>query len=261
MQPINIQELRKKYSRSYVLLSGGVDSATCLAIAADYHQKNGGEVHAVSIDYGQRHLKETECAAKLCDRYGIKHKVLDVQGALGRKSMLTDATQEVPNISYDEITGISPTYVPFRNGFMLARLAAHAQEYVMRVDAELKKEYPTMPAEFRQEVLKDLVLLYIGTHAEDAKNWAYPDCTPEFIGPMAAAIYVGTYFSTKLLAPLLYMSKDDIIRKGSQLGVPYNITWSCYKGEEKHCGTCPTCRARKVAFDLAGEVDPTEYAA
>lgn len=248
---------KSQYQRSYVLLSGGVDSATCLAIAKDYHDKNGGEVHAVSMDYGQRHIKETDCAKALCEHFGIKHKVINIQGALGRDSMLTDASQEVPNISYDQIKGISPTYVPFRNGFMLARLAAHAQEYVMRVKNNLTEEFGTgaVPPDY----LHDLVTLYIGTHAEDAKNWAYPDCTPEFIGPMSTAIYVGTYFSVKLLAPLLYMSKDDIIRKGERLGVPYQLTWSCYKGEEVHCGTCPTCRARKAAFEIAGVEDPTVY--
>lgn len=240
---------RAQHQRSYVLLSGGIDSGTCLAIAKEYHDKHGGEVHAVSMDYGQRHLKETECAKALCAHYGIPHKILDIRGALGKDSMLTDASQEVPNISYDEITGISPTYVPFRNGFMLSRLAAHAQEYVMRV----QKEEPGLE-------VRDLVTLYIGTHAEDAKNWAYPDCTPEFIGAMSNAIYVGTYYAVRLLAPLLYSSKDAIISRGTALGVPYELTWSCYKGEEVHCGTCPTCRARKIAFEQAGVTDPTQYA-
>jgi len=249
---------RAQSLRSYVLLSGGIDSGTCLAIAKDYHDKNGGEVIAVSMDYGQRHIKETLCAKALCAHYGIDHQILDIRGALGHNSMLTDATQEVPDISYDQIQGISPTYVPFRNGFMLARLAAYAQEYVMSVNVGLGADHT---GNNNQEFLKDLVTLYIGTHAEDAKNWAYPDCTPEFIGAMTNAIYTGTYYAVRLLAPLLYSSKDAIISRGTSLDVPYALTWSCYKGEELHCGTCPTCRARKEAFMQAGIIDPTEYAA
>jgi 7-cyano-7-deazaguanine synthase len=243
----------KNYQKSFVLLSGGIDSTTCLAIANAFHDKHGGTVEAISIDYGQRHLKETICAAEICDRYGIKHQVLDCKGALG-SSMLTDPNVKVPDISYDDITGISPTYVPFRNGFMLARLAAHAQLYVNTVD-KIFAGWDPKPA------LDDLVTLYFGAHSEDAKNWAYPDCTPEFIGSMANAIYIGTYRSVRLLTPLAYLDKSQVVEWGSKLGAPYDISWSCYKGEVEHCGTCPTCRSRKDAFRIAGVLDPTKYAA
>ncbi len=248
-----VHKALQEFSRSFILLSGGVDSATCLGIAYEYHRVHGGSVEAVSMDYGQRHLKETQCAAELCDRYGIQHTVIDVRGALGKDSMLTDASQQVPNISYDQITGISPTYVPFRNGFMLSRLTAYAQEYVNQIKEDYKPESDT--------ALEDLATLYFGAHAEDAKNWAYPDCTPEFIGAMQNAIYIGTYRTVRLLAPLTYLKKSQIIEWGYSLDVPYEITWSCYKGEEQHCGVCPTCRARKEAFTLAGIADPTSYAA
>lgn len=238
------------YQHSYVLFSGGIDSTTCLVKALTYHEKHGGKVIPVSMDYGQRHRKEIEMAAKVCEYYKVQHHIVDIRGALGSNSMLTDSTQEIPDISYDEIEGISPTYVPFRNGFMLAKLAAIAQEYVMFV----KDTYPGMTTE-------DLVTLYIGAHAEDAKNWAYPDCTPEFIGAMSNAIYIGTYRSVRLLAPFLYSSKSDILRVGERLDAPYHLTWSCYAGGEVHCGTCPTCRARKTAFSEACIKDPTEYAA
>lgn len=240
-----------EYSRSMVLLSGGIDSTTCLAAAVEYHGINGGEVEAISIDYGQRHIKETECAKAICEHYGVKHTILDVHHALGN-SMLTDTSIAVPDISYNDIKGISPTYVPFRNGFMLSRLASYAQLYVNDVAQKLGlKENPP----------KDLVTLYFGAHSEDAKNWAYPDCTPEFIGAMANAIYTGTYYSVRLLAPLSYMTKDQIIAWGNKLGAPYHLSWSCYKGEDVHCGVCPTCRSRKESFVRAGVVDPTVYAA
>lgn len=241
----------KSAQRSMVLLSGGIDSTTCLAAAHAYHQKNGGSVEAISIDYGQRHVKETACAKAVCEHYNVKHTILNVHDALGR-SMLTDPTEEVPDVSYDEIKGISPTYVPFRNGFMLSRLTAYAQLYVNRVAhvTGLTEKPP-----------QDLVTLYFGAHSEDARNWAYPDCTPEFIGAMANAIYVGTYGSVRLSAPLSYLTKDQIIAWGAKLGAPYHLTWSCYKGNDDHCGVCPTCRSRKASFEIAGIPDPTIYAA
>lgn len=241
-------------SRSFVLLSGGVDSATCLAKAVDYHKNHGGEVVAVSVDYGQRHIKETQYAAKLCSHYHIQSHVLNAVGFAG-DSMLTNKDTEVPNTSYDKIEGISPTYVPFRNGYMLARLTAFAQQYVNKIAKQIAPE----PKGAQATGLDDLVTLYFGAHAEDAKNWAYPDCTPEFIGAMSNAIYIGSYRTIRLLAPFAYSEKADIIRTGARLAVPYHLTWSCYKGEELHCGVCPTCRARKKAFLEADQGDPTQY--
>lgn len=237
-------------SRSFVLLSGGVDSATCLAKAVDYHNTHGGKVVAVSIDYGQRHIKETQYAAKLCAHYHIESHILDARGFAG-DSMLTNKDTVVPNTSYDKIEGISPTYVPFRNGYMLARLTAFAQQYVNQVQKAMDG--------CDTEWLSDLVTLYFGAHAEDAKNWAYPDCTPEFIGAMSNAIFIGSYRTIRLLTPFAYSEKADIIRTGARLAVPYHLTWSCYKGEELHCGVCPTCRARKKAFLEADQGDPTQY--
>lgn len=101
--------------------------------------------------------------------------------------------------------------------------------------------------------------VYCGVHAEDAQNWAYPDCTPEFIGGMANAIYVGTYHKIRLMAPLQYMKKHEVVSAGQRLGVPWKDTWSCYEGGEDHCGVCPTCRARQEAFNLAYVLDPTTY--
>jgi 7-cyano-7-deazaguanine synthase len=219
--------------KAFVLLSGGIDSSTCLFKAIKEHGREF--VQAISVDYGQRHIKETEQARKICNFAMVDHRV--VQMAPPPKSMLTDASADVPSISYGEITGVSPTYVPFRNGQLLSRIAGIAQA---------EGDNPC--------------LIYTGVHAEDALNWAYPDCTPEFIGAMANAIYIGTYHQVRLLAPLQSMMKDEIVELGTKLGVPWELTWSCYKGEELHCGECPTCRARHDGFINADVGDPTVYA-
>lgn len=217
--------------KAYVLLSGGMDSTTCLYIAAREYQH---DVVGVSLDYGQHHSNEIQHASEICEHLGVKHMVHDIRGLLGIGG-LTDKSKEVPDVSYAEIEGVSPTYVPFRNGALLSIAASLAQ-----ADS-------------------DAVAVYYGAHAEDAQNWAYPDCTPEFIGAMANAIYIGTYHRVRLVTPLMWMTKDEIVTVGSVYGVPWEMTWSCYKGGEKHCGTCPTCQARQQAFDIANVDDPTEY--
>ena len=219
-------------SKAYVLLSGGVDSSTALAIA---NEDWNGSVTAVGVDYGQRHQKELEQAHLIADHFHNEWIVRDIQGFI-QKGGLTDETLDIPPVSYDDLpSGVSPTYVPFRNGTMLSLIAGMAA-----IDPDAKT-------------------IYIGVHAEDAKNWAYPDCTPEFIGGMANAIYIGTYHKIRLHAPLIWMKKHEIITKGTKLGVPWEHTWSCYEGRDLHCGVCPTCRARSEAFSLAGVDDPTSY--
>ena len=249
-----------QHKRAYVLMSGGVDSTTCLYKAIE-HMGSADKVKSFSMDYGPLHVKEAEQAKKICANLGIEHTVLDIRGFAS--GPLTSKPEDIPDCSYADIKGMSPTYMPFRNGFMLSRLAAKAQEYVLSVEAEMKYESIQQLGEehINPASLEDLVWIYFGAHAEDAENWAYPDCTPEFIGAMSNAIYIGTYRSVRVVVPFAYSSKGDIIHKGTQLGVPYEDTWSCYKGLEKHCGTCPTCLARKQAFIEAGVTDPTEYLA
>lgn len=222
-------------NRAFVLLSGGIDSTTCLALAV---RDFGSAVTAFSIDYGQRHEKEMDYAEDVCRFYGIEHRLL----YLGPQpqSNLTNAASEIPKVSYDQLgPGMSPSYHFFRNGQMLSAAAAWATSRLGSGDSGF---------------------LYVGTHAEDAANWAYADCTPEFIGPMAAAIFIGTYQKLRLKAPLLEMMKAEIVSLGDKLRVPYHLTWSCYLGGELHCATCPTCRARHEAFKRANVTDPTHYA-
>lgn len=239
----------------FCLLSGGVDSSTTLAIAAAEFPH--ASLEAVTVDYGQRHKKEAECAAAQAAIFGASHYILPMQGILtGMLVDKGDSNEAIPDKSYAELDpGISPTYVSFRNGFMLSLLAARAQTWVM----EVEKAQSWLPGDGLKENVE--ATIYIGVHADDGVNWAYPDCTPEFIGPMAAAIYVGTYFKVRVRAPLLHMTKPQVVAEGSRFGVDYAKTWSCYKGEELHCGVCPTCRSRKEAFELNGLSDPTGYVA
>lgn len=230
--------------RAYVLLSGGIDSTTALHVAL---RDGFDSIVGVSIDYGQRHAKETVFAQRTCQLLRLAHTFIDLHGIIPR-TMLTDRAAEVPDISYSEIQGVSPIYVPFRNGLMLSAIASRAQGDRVRYAQVLPKS-----AEL------DEWAIYWGAHAEDAHNWAYPDCTPEFAGAMANAIFVGTYHKVRLLTPLQYLGKAEIIKLGTELGINWERTWSCYKGEEIHCGTCPTCRARRDGFKAAGITDPTPY--
>lgn len=275
--------------KAFVLLSGGLDSTTCLYKAIyDYApeeqqrvfgrtlgrtvESNGGDipwVEAVSIDYGQRHLKEAEYAKQTCDRLGITHTVLSVGSLLADKNtMLTQTDISIPDVSYSDLPhGVSPTYVPFRNGLMLSVLTAHAQKWInaenktyeLELDALLRHGNDVMTTEEALSYKMPSAGIYFGAHAEDAQNWAYPDCTPEFIGAMANAIFIGSYQQIRLHTPLMSLMKSEIVELGEKLGVPFENTWSCYKGEELHCGTCPTCRSRKQAFVDAGIPDPTHY--
>ncbi len=238
-------------AKAYVLLSGGIDSTVCLFKA---HQDFDGNVEGISINYGQRHIKETEYAAKSCAYLGVKHRIIDLSGIVP-KTMLTDETSEIPNKSYAEIEGVSPTYVPFRNGLLLSAVTSIVHGEYLKQDKyggpdEYDGAHPSQPPEWG---------IYIGVHAEDAHNWAYADCTSEFTGAMANAIYIGTYHAVRLHTPLQWMNKQEIITLGDQLNVPWENTWSCYSGGELHCGTCPTCRARWDGFHKAGVIDPTEY--
>lgn len=218
--------------KAYVLLSGGVDSSTTLAIA---NRDWGGRVCAVGVNYGQRHQKELEQAHLIADHFENQWIIRNI-GDFIQKGGLTDETLEIPSVPYSELPhGVSPTYVPFRNGTFLSLVAGMAA-----VDNEAEA-------------------IYCGVHAEDAENWAYPDCTPEFMGGMANAIYVGTYHKIRLHTPLIWMTKAEIVTLGTRLGVPWELTWSCYEGYALHCGVCPTCRARQDAFIEARETDPTTY--
>lgn len=222
--------------RAVVLLSGGIDSTVCACLAIDeYGQKN---VYGISFKYGQKHSREVDAASKIARNLEIRHTVLHVPEVFAESaSHLIDPAYQVPHTDYEELSrrqGTSPLYVPFRNGVFLSIAASTALQW----SAES---------------------IYYGAHSEDARNWAYPDCTPEFNGSIASAIFVGTDFKVRLLTPLQWMSKYEVVKLGLEMFVPFELTYSCYRGGKLHCGTCPTCVSRIDAFKKNFEVDPVEY--
>ena len=222
--------------KAIVLLSGGVDSATCLGLAV---QKYGAsEVSALSVYYGQTHSKELEAAQKLADFYGVALKHLDLSIIFEGSdcSLLADSSNDIPLQSYAEqlvVTGGKPvsTYVPFRNGLFLSAAASVALSHGGEA-------------------------LYYGAHSDDAAGNAYPDCSEKFNSAMSEAIYTGSGEQLKIIAPFVSLNKSQVIKMGLELGVPYKYTWSCYSGGEKPCGVCATCRDRAAAFKANGIEDP-----
>ena len=223
-----------------VLLSGGVDSTTVAALAVA--QFGPEYVYPIGFYYGQKHECELTAAIQIAEKLDTPpYRRIAIpnifRGAPGSRSTLTNDDVPNPETTYKEIAetqGVSPTYVPFRNGTMLSLAAAYAL---------------TLGA----------VAIYYGAHAEDARNWAYPDCTPEFNGSMASAIFVGTYFKVRLCTPLQWLMKTDVVEMAHRLGAPLDLTYSCYNGRVRHCGKCPTCVERIHAFQEAGYIDPVSY--
>ncbi|MGA7614544.1 MAG: 7-cyano-7-deazaguanine synthase QueC [Thermoanaerobaculia bacterium] len=217
-----------------VLVSGGLDSATVLAIA----KSEGRRIHALSFDYGQRHRIELEACRRVCERSGVdEHRIVVVDFRPFGGSALTDSI-DVPRDALGD-AGIPVTYVPARNTVFLAMALAFAE--------------PRGAAE-----------IWIGVNALDYSG--YPDCRPEFIDAFQEVIFTGTKSGVerrepRLVAPLLRMTKKEIIETGLRLGVDYSITHSCYDPDEGGlaCGHCDSCLLRKKGFEEAGVADPTRY--
>ena len=222
--------------KALVLCSGGVDSTTLLAMAVErYGAEN---VFALSISYGQRHEKEIESAKAVATYYGVEQRFLDLSAIFADSncSLLAHSTDQVPEESYaeqlDESNGAPvSTYVPFRNGLFLSSAASMALSLGASV-------------------------LYYGAHHDDWAGNAYPDCSLEFVYAMNLAIMEGTGGELRMEAPFVEWSKADIVKRGLELGVPYELTWSCYEGGNYPCGACGTCIDRNRAFELNGVRDP-----
>ncbi|SIN85373.1 preQ(0) biosynthesis protein QueC [Sulfurivirga caldicuralii] len=217
-----------------VLLSGGLDSATVLAIARD----QGYACHTLSFDYGQRHRAELDAAARISEALGaISHRVVRIDlGTIGG-SALTDDSLSVPTDGVGE--SIPITYVPARNMTFLS-FAVGLGEVLEAQD------------------------IFIGVNAVDYSG--YPDCRPEFIAALEQAANLGTKAGVgghpfKIHTPLIHLAKAEIIRTGLALGVDYGLTVSCYQADEqgRACGVCDSCRLRRKGFEEAGVADPTRY--
>jgi len=223
--------------KALVLLSGGVDSATCLALAVETY--GAEEVLALAVWYGQKHKKELEYSKKLADYYHVKFKTLDLSIIFADSScslLVQNADTEIPKESYAEQLKASEgkpvsTYVPFRNGLFLSSAASIALSHECEV-------------------------IYYGAHSDDAAGNAYPDCSDAFNQAMNQAIYLGSGNQLRIEAPFVNFTKADVVKKGLELKVPYELTWSCYEGGEKPCGVCGTCRDRARAFAENGIQDP-----
>lgn len=212
---------------SVIIVSGGLDSITLL------YDKAETIALAISFDYGQNHSKkELPYAEYHCQKLGIPHITIPLTFMHQYfKSSLLEGAEAIPEGHYEE-ENMKSTVVPFRNGIMLAIATGIAESH------ELKR-------------------VYIANHGGD--HTIYPDCRPEFIDAMDKATSAGTFVDVRIEAPYTNISKADIVRRGTALGIDYAKTWSCYKGSEMHCGKCGTCVERKEAFADAGVEDPTEY--
>jgi 7-cyano-7-deazaguanine synthase len=218
--------------KAVVLVSGGLDSVTALAIA----QGSGFDCFALSVDYGQRHHSELDAAQRVADAAGVPLKVLPLDLRAVGGSALTDDI-DVPE---EETSGIPVTYVPARNTIMLSLALAYAE--VLGADD-----------------------IFIGVNAVDYSG--YPDCRPEFIEAYQQMARLATKAGVEggemtIHTPLIDLTKADIIRRGMELGVDYAITVSCYQADEegRACGICDSCRIRREGFGAAGIPDPTSYA-
>jgi len=217
--------------KAVVILSGGMDSTTAVFIA----KKKGYEIIPLHFNYGQRtEKKELKSFNDICNYLGIKNRyVIDIPffKQIGA-SALVDENIEVP------VDGIKPgvpvTYVPFRNGIFLSIAAAVAEK-------------------------EGASALFIGVVEEDSSG--YPDCREEFIKNMERAVNYGTKPEThiKIKTPLIHLKKEDIVKKAIEVGVPLELTWSCYKEENEACGVCDSCRLRLKGFEKTGIKDPINY--
>ncbi len=212
---------------SVIVLSGGMDSVTLL------WDKLDRIALAVSFDYGSNHnAREIECARRQCEKAGVEHIVIPLK-FMGEyfKSSLLDGSEAIPEGHYAD-ENMKSTVVPFRNGIMLAVACGLAES-------------------------RGLKCVMLANHGGD--HAIYPDCRSGFVDAMDRAMQEGTYEHIRLYSPYTHISKGDIARIGKEKGVDYSLTYSCYKGGEKHCGKCGTCVERREAMLEAGIDDPTEY--
>ena len=211
-----------------VIYSGGMDSFTVLHKAIN----DGCEVYALSFNYGQRHSKELDYAAKVCASLGIQHKIVDISSIntlVGGSALTSDI--DVPEGHYAE-PSMQTTVVPNRNMILLSLAVGYA-------------------------VSLEAGTVYYGAHSGD--HAIYPDCRPEFVEKMQDVCAIANYEPINIHAPYLHDSKITILKDGLAMGLDYSQTWTCYNGREKACGKCGACQERLEAFELNGKTDPLPY--
>lgn len=211
-----------------VIYSGGMDSFTLLHLA----RSRGLKVHALSFNYGQRHVRELEAARAVCQAEGIPHKVIDIRAmseVMAGSSLTSDA--EVPEGHYEE-DSMKSTVVPNRNMILLSL----ATGYAVTVGAGA---------------------VWYGAHGGD--HAIYPDCRPEFVEKMDAVCRIANYEPVGIEAPFMALDKGEILAEGLKLGLDYSQTWTCYNGRDKACGRCGSCVERLEAFAAHGLDDPLAY--
>jgi 7-cyano-7-deazaguanine synthase len=212
-----------------VIYSGGMDSFTVLHRAL----REEFEVTALSFDYGQRHSRELDVAARVCGELGVPHQVVDIRAIHGLidNSALTDASRKMPDGDY-AADNLTATVVPNRNMILLSLAIAKAVNIgAARVD--------------------------YGAHGGD--HVLYPDCRPEFVEAMNGVAGIANFEPVEIHAPYLRASKAEILADGLAMGLDYRDTWTCYRGEALACGSCGSCRERLAAFAENGIIDPLEY--
>ena len=226
-----VKDVHDPKPRTVLTFSGGLDSTTLLY----YLISEGHEVLTLSIDYGQRHKVELEYANQILVKLGIKeHKAIDLHcmNDLMQGSSLTQPDIDVPLGHYEE-ESMKQTVVPNRNMIILSLAAGWA-------------------------ISNKATYIAYAAHAGD--HTIYPDCRPEFAEACGKAIELADWHIVKLIRPFVEKTKGEIVKLGTELGVPYELTWSCYQGHDVHCGACGTCVERREAFMQAGVEDPTAYA-
>src|SRR5271157_269580 len=230
-RPIMASNPAEERTRAVVLLSGGMDSCVCAALAARDH-----DAAAVHVSYGQRtEARERRAFEAICDRLGIRSRLIARNEALRMigGSALTDASIAVPE-SHAVGAGVPVTYVPFRNAHFLAVAVSWAE---------------VLGAE----------RIYIGAVEPDSSG--YPDCRPAYYRAFDEVVKTGTKEGTiQIVTPLIAMRKREIVTLGLELGAPFDLTWSCYQREDRACGVCDSCVLRRRAFREAGARDPIPYA-
>lgn len=228
--------------KALVANSGGIDSTTCVAWAVELYGKDN--VSTVSLYYGQKHDKELKCAQDIADHYGVKHYELDISNIMqfSNSPLLKQSTEEILDMSYTEQIkefgeGEVHTYVPNRNMLIMAILGTLAQSIYKDEEVDIIH----------------------GMQTGDQTGNTYPDCSKEFFESCNQTLEIANSNKVHLKAPFVTIDKAGVVKYGLEHTVPYEKTWSCYRGGEKACGHCGTCIDRLAAFKANGVEDPIDY--